>query len=384
MASKRQVINLPGLSGKHSSPMAVKIGSMLLSSTITGTETGRGELAEGAERQFDVAFQNMMALVERAGMTTDNIAIVTVFVPDGSYRKFINKPWLEAFPDDHNRPARKTTAYALPEGQFVQLQMLAVAGGRRELLEIPGLAHRDPLPIGVKIGDMVYSSVIGGQDPETGKQIEGAERQIEQAFENMRTLVEQAGGTVANIAHVWVFLRERSDQPTMVKTWLKMFPQDGDRPARKTIMYDELKGRETLIQLQFTAVLNGRRENFEIPVVGHHDPIPMGAKVGNLLFSSGIGGYDSKSGKRGQGLERQVDFAFENMRALVERAGGQLGDIGHVTTLIRDYGAMAVIAKKWREVFPQENDQPACHAMALGLSAGNLVQLHILSLLTSP
>ncbi|MGH7830049.1 MAG: Rid family hydrolase [Candidatus Binatia bacterium] len=361
--------------------MAVKIGDMLFSSTITGMETGAGGLAEGAERQFDAAFHNMRALIRRAGMTTDDIAMVTVFIPDGSYRKFINNPWLEIFPDDHNRPARKTTAYALPKGQCVQLQMFAVAGARRELLEIPGLSHRDPLPMGVKIGDIVYSSVIGGQDPKTGKQVEGAERQIEQAFENMRALVEQAGGTTASIAHVWVFLRERSDQPAMVKTWLKMFPEDGDRPARKTIMYDELKGRETLIQLQLTAVLNGRRENFEIPGVGHHDPIPMGAKIGNLLFSSGIGGYDPKSGKRGEGLERQVEFAFENARALVEQAGGKLDNIGHVTILLKDYRAMPIVEKKWEELFPDGGNRPPCHAMTLGLSGENLFQFHIIAVL---
>jgi enamine deaminase RidA (YjgF/YER057c/UK114 family) len=381
MAGKREVVNIPGDSEAVYAPTGAKIGKLFFSSTITAADPETGRLALEAETHFDGAFRNMKALVERAGLTPDNIAMVTVFIRDGQYRKFINKPWLESFPDDHNRPARKTTAFALPKGQFVQLQIVAVARGRRALLEIPGLGHKDPLPMGVKISGMVYSSVIGGQDPKTGQQVEGAERQIEQAFENMRALIEQAGGTTANIAHVWVFLRERSDQPAMVKTWLKMFPEDGDRPARKTIMYDELKGRETLIQLQFSAVLKGRRENFEIPGVGHHDPIPMGAKIGKLLFSSGIGGYDPKSGERAQGLESQVEFAFENARALVEQAGGKLDNIGHVTVLVKNYGAMAAVTKKWKELFPQENNQPAQHVMTLGLSGENLVQVHIVAVI---
>jgi enamine deaminase RidA (YjgF/YER057c/UK114 family) len=107
----------------------------------------------------------------------------------------------------------------------------------------------------------------------------------------------------------------------------------------------------------------------------------MGAKIGKLLFSSGIGGYDPKSGERAQGLESQVEFAFENARALVEQAGGKLDNIGHVTVLVKNYGAMAAVTKKWKELFPQENNQPAQHVMTLGLSGENLVQVHIVAVL---
>ena len=381
MASKRQVVDVPGISPKGPLPMGVKLGNMVFSSSVIGTDPQTGKLGEGAERQFELAFQNMRTLVERAGLTTDNVAHVTVFIRDGSYRQFINKPWLEIFPIDHDRPARKTTAYNLPEAVLVQLQMFAVVTSRRQVLEVPGLSHRDPLPMGVKIGNMVFSSVIGGQDPRTNRQVEGQERQIEQAFQNMRTLVERAGGTAADIGHVWVFLRDQSDQSAMVKTWLKVFPDDGDRPARKTIMYDELRGRETLIQLQFTAVVGGKRENFEIPGIGHHDPIPMGARLGDVIFSSGIGGYDPETGKRGQGLERQTELAFRNMRTLVERAGGTAADIGHVTVLLKDFSSEPAIMKNWLEMFPDDGDRPARHAMTLGLPGDNLVQLHMIAIL---
>ena len=372
----RQTSFLPQMTSEPAIPMGVRIGNAFFSSSISGRDPATGSLGDGAEKQFDLAFRNLKALVEQAGLRTDDIAHVTVFIGDASARQLINKPWLQTFPDEHNRPARKTTTYPLPDGIQVQLQALAVAGGGRQPLEIPGLSHRDPLPMGAKAGNMVYSSVIGGQDPKTNKQVAGTEQQMDQAFQNMRALVEQAGGTTEDIGLVWVFLRDKADQPAMIDAWLKMFPHDGDRPARKTIMYDELKGRETLVQLQFTAALGAKRRNFEIPGVGHHDPIPMGATLGSRFFSSGIGGYDAKTGEQAETLERQTELAFQNLRALMAQVGGAMDSVAHLTILLRDYHARDVVTKSLLETFPDKDKRPACHAMALGLPGKNLIQLH--------
>ena len=372
----RQTIFLPRITAEPATPMGVRMGNAFFSSSITGRDPATGRLGDSAEQQFDLAFRNMSTLVEQAGLKTDDIAHVTVFIGDAGGRQLINKPWLQIFPDEHNRPARKTTTYPLPDGVQVQLQALAVAEAGRKPLEIPGLAHRDPLPMGANAGNLVFSSVIGGQDPKTNKQVAGTEQQMDQAFQNMRALVEQAGGTADNIGWVWVFLRDKSDQPAMIDAWLKMFPRDGDRPARKTIMYDELKGRETLVQLQFIAVLGAKRRSFEIPGVGHHDPIPMGATIGTRFYSSGIGGYDPKTGKQAETLDRQAELAFENLRTLMTQAGGTLDSVGHLTILLRDYSAHNVVMKNLLETFPDKDKRPACHEMALGLPGTNLIQLH--------
>jgi 2-iminobutanoate/2-iminopropanoate deaminase len=371
-----QTIFLPRITSEPAIPMGVRMGNAFFSSSITGRNPATGRLGDGAEQQFDLAFSNMKTLVEEAGLGTDDIAHVTVFIGDAGGRQLINKPWLQTFPDEHNRPARKTTTYPLPDGVQVQLQALAIADAGRQPLEIPGLAHRDPLPMGAKAGNLVFSSVIGGQDPKTNKQVAGTEPQMDQAFQNMRALVEQAGGTTGDIGWVWVFLRDKSDQPAMIDAWLKMFPRDGDRPARKTIMYDELKGRETLVQLQFIAVLGAKRRNFEIPGVGHHDPIPMGNSIGTRFYSSGISGYDARTGKQAETLERQAELAFENLRTLMAQAGGTLDSVGHLTILLRDYGAHSIVMKNVLETFPDKDKRPACHEMALGLPGTNLIQLH--------
>ncbi|HEX6801644.1 MAG TPA: RidA family protein [Candidatus Binatia bacterium] len=377
----KQAIYLPQMGSEPTIPMAVRSGDGFFSSSIEGRDSSTGVLGDGAEKQFEIAFATLKRLVEQAGLTTNDIAHVTVFIGDASGRQLINKPWLQTFPDEHNRPARKTTTYPLPDKVFVQLQAFGFAGAKRQPLEIPGLSHRDPLPMGTKTGNMVYSSVLGGQDPKTNKAVAGTVEQMEQAFQNMRALVELAGGTTDDIGLVWVFLRDKADQPALIDAWLKMFPHDGDRPSRKTIMYDELKGRETLVQLQFAAALGGKRKNYEVSGVGHHDPIPLGATLGKNFFSSGISGYDPKTGKQAETLERQAALAFQNLRALMTEVGSGLDAVTHLSIMLRDYRAHSIVMKNLLETFPDKDKRPAVHQMALGLPGTNQIQLHAVGII---
>ncbi|MGH7817916.1 MAG: RidA family protein, partial [Candidatus Binatia bacterium] len=115
---------------------------------------------------------------------------------------------------------------------------------------------------------------------------------------------------------------------------------------------------------------------FEIPGVGHHDPIPMGATLGSRLFSSGIGGYDRSTGKQAETLDRQAELAFHNLRALMTETGGNLDSVAHLTVMLRDYRAHSVVMKNYLETFADKDQRPAVHAMALGLPGANQIQLH--------
>ncbi len=125
---------------------------------------------------------------------------------------------------------------------------------KREPISGPGIPkHNQPFPTAVKIGNMVYSSAIGGPDPETGKYPEGIEEQVRNAFQAVRRIMELAGGSPANIAKMDVFLRDRDDRKHVNPHWLEMFPDENDRPVRHTIAAP-LEG-PVRIQLEFVALL---------------------------------------------------------------------------------------------------------------------------------
>jgi len=59
--------------------------------------------------------------------TTKNVGTIKVYMKDRSQRDAVNRPWLEMFPDENDRPARHAIEYdAFPPGVLVQLEIVAV------------------------------------------------------------------------------------------------------------------------------------------------------------------------------------------------------------------------------------------------------------------
>ena len=172
---------------------AARIGNMVFTSGVPGIDMATGKLARGPEAQFRAAFANLVTLLKHAGAGPKSVGLLTVFIPDRNNRAYINRDWLALYPGA-DRPARKTNQAPLPEGLEVQLMAACVLGEKRVPVEIPGLSHKDPLPMGAKLGRVVFSSVFAPEDPKDGKLASGALPQIDRVFENMKLLMHHAGG----------------------------------------------------------------------------------------------------------------------------------------------------------------------------------------------
>ena len=73
-------------------------------------------------------------------------------------------------------------------------------------------------------------------------------------FQHVKTLVEAAGGTTDNIAHMTIFLKDNANREHINREWLKMFPDEHDRPARHVLLWD-LAG-QMAVQCEIVAVLD--------------------------------------------------------------------------------------------------------------------------------
>jgi 2-iminobutanoate/2-iminopropanoate deaminase len=124
----------------------------------------------------------------------------------------------------------------------------------RQVIQLPGAGHKAPIPAAVRIGNLLFSSAIGGRDPATGEYSDRPEDQARQAFRNMATVVRAAGGDVGDIAHVTVFLKDLADKKYVDEEWLAMFPDPEDRPARHAMTVD--RGGRMLVQVEIIAVLD--------------------------------------------------------------------------------------------------------------------------------
>ena len=52
-------------------------------------------------------------------------------------------------------------------------------------------------------------------------------------FRNVRTFMKNAGGTTDDIVHMRVMVKEMKYRDSIDKEWVRMFPSDNDRPARR-------------------------------------------------------------------------------------------------------------------------------------------------------
>lgn len=379
--SERAVTVVTAADGKTAGRL-VRVGGMLFSSSITGLDVANGLLSSDPFEQVAWAFTNMRSLLDLAGASVDDVGLVTVCIADSGLAAHVEHCWRAQWPGARSQPALKINEYALPSGEVVQIQIVGVSGQQRQRIKLPGFA--DAPPLGVRLGDVVFSAPIDGRDPATGQRSADRVTQMRQAFRNLESFIQRAGGSKVDLIHVYIFVSGRDDQLDMLDVWLEEFPTDGDRPARKAIFDETLARDGKVIHLMCVGMIGrGDRLDLEVPGISKRHPNPMGAKIGSLVLSSGIGGDDPSGKLKSRDPTICAGFAFQNMATLLEMAGGSLDDIGLVSITVNDYADEAAILAQWRRLFPDPAMEPARHVMAFGGRGSYPVQIHVFGALAT-
>jgi 2-iminobutanoate/2-iminopropanoate deaminase len=136
------------------------------------------------------------------------------------------------------------------------------------------------------------------------------------------------------------------------------------------------------IQIQLIGHIGGARSNHEIPGHGHHDPIPMGARIGPLYASSGVSGVDPNGADKlepVEGAAGQAHFGLRNVLTLASEGGMTESDVGHITVLVQDHADMQAVDREWCDLFPDPTNRPARQVMQLGLQRRSRAQFHMLA-----
>jgi len=123
------------------------------------------------------------------------------------------------------------------------------------------------------------------------------------------------------------------------------------------------------------------RRSIDIPNVAHTAPIPMGSRVGNLVFSSGIMGANPATGDIPDDPAQQAEFAFQNLRTFLQVAGATPEQVGRITVYVKDNKYREFINKPWQAMFPNEHSRPARHAVETNLARNMLIQLEVIAVI---
>ena len=125
--AKRQSIMWPGFAHSNPIPNASRIGNIVMSSVIGGSDPGTRTLPSTLEQQVANVFAAIRGDVEAAGGTVDDIIKITFWVKDpASQRAALNEEWVKMFPDAAARPARHSLTLPSDSRALVQADFTAV------------------------------------------------------------------------------------------------------------------------------------------------------------------------------------------------------------------------------------------------------------------
>ena len=126
------------------------------------------------------------------------------------------------------------------------------------------------------------------------------------------------------------------------------------------------------------------KRSLDVPGAGHNAPIPLGARVGPLICSSGISGKDPATGQLPTDATAQVRLAFANMDALLAAGGATLAHVAKLHITVKDNSVRDAINAEWLARFPDPQDRPARHIVVHALQHGMVLQLEVTAFVTTP
>ena len=112
-----------------------------------------------------------------------------------------------------------------------------------------------PINDAVRSGKHVWLVAIA-EDPVTGEIVAGdIEAQARRCIQNLEIAVKAAGGTLANLVMVQIFLVDRADAAGMNRVYREFFTTQ-PFPVRATVVVNQLLAEGLRIEMTATAVLD--------------------------------------------------------------------------------------------------------------------------------
>jgi enamine deaminase RidA (YjgF/YER057c/UK114 family) len=105
--------------------------------------------------------------------------------------------------------------------------------------------------LGVRAGDFVFVSGMRGIDPATDRLVDGAEARIRQAFLNMKTIVEAAGGGLRDAVRLVVYVTDMDRYRPMVNSIQEEFWGGAPYPPRTIVEVSGLN-QDDIVEVEGT------------------------------------------------------------------------------------------------------------------------------------
>lgn len=112
--------------------------------------------------------------------------------------------------------------------------------------------------LGVRAGDFVFVAGMRGIDPATNTLVDGDEARVRQAFLNMKTIVESAGGSLRDAVRLVVYVTDMGRHRPLVNKIQEEFWGSGPYPPRSIVEVSRLN-QDDIVEVEGTFFCPTRR-----------------------------------------------------------------------------------------------------------------------------
>jgi 2-iminobutanoate/2-iminopropanoate deaminase len=221
----------------------------------------------------------------------------------------------------------------------------------------PPAGQTPPYSLAIIAGGVIY---VAGQLPtdDKGNLVAGdINVQTKQVFDNLRSILQQAGSSLDNAVTATVMLQNASDFPAVDQIYRQQFK--GEPPARTTVIGSMVRPG-ALLEIQVTAVPNGVQRKAILPAgwMKPTSPYNYAIQAGDTLYMSGLVSRNGKDNSQVQGdIGVQVKTIMDNAGEILKAAGMSYGDLVQGRVALRDMEKFAAMNEVYRGYW--EKDRPA-------------------------
>ena len=323
-------------------PLGIRVDDTVFAS-VTSADPTTGLATGDVESQLTTAIHTLEGLIERGGMSLEDIERVD------AYASGTSPDTLAKLLTDTLAPRTKVTRiFAQPailrSGQRLRLDVIATQNGARpELRHIRVAANEAPMA--VRIGPLLFAYDVTPVNATSGRiDSEATQEQVATAFENLDRVLTAAGMERTHLLRMAGYFRDLGEKDLLNRRMVTVFPNWSQKPVHKYVPTALPPG--VSFSLQAIGLMADDRRIIEIEGIKHNDPISLGAIAGNVFISSRV-----QARLESTAADQARRLLDSHVRRLVEHVGGTVDDVTHMTWGIGDPAFAVDIATEYQAVW---------------------------------
>jgi enamine deaminase RidA (YjgF/YER057c/UK114 family) len=312
-----------------------------------------GTTPDSFPAQARQCLENIRKVVETAGLSLDHVVYVQVYLEDVKHYEALNEVFASYFP--HDPPARAVLGVARVSGSAVQITAVAVRDLRgKQPVSLPDFWQSKAYSPGMLTYDRLFVSSLLASDFKNRTVPQDPAEQVNMALDQLNSLVQAAGLTLANMVFVNPYLTAAVPTRIMNQQYARRF-EFGNTPARATI---EVSSLPEGTQIAYTGVavrdLSQRRSIRPKNMAPSPTASPC-VFAGDTLYCSAKSGFipGPNGGVYTASVADQTRQTMRNLLDNLEEAEMSFDQVVSTTIYLDDLEDVSLFGKVYKKYFKE-------------------------------